>query len=103
MEVLQAVLLFGSKTWVLTPWWEKSLEGFHHQAYWGIAGVVPKRQWDKTWMYPPIGGALEIVVLEEIRVYIACRQNIFAQYIFTCPIIELCLVVEWNPVMRQSR
>ena len=30
--VVQAVILFGSKTWVLTSRLEKSLEGFHHQA-----------------------------------------------------------------------
>ena len=28
--VVQAVLIFGSDRWVLTPWFEKSLEGFHH-------------------------------------------------------------------------
>ena len=28
--VVQAVLIFGSETWVLTPRFEKYLEGFHH-------------------------------------------------------------------------
>ena len=30
--VVQTVLLFGSKKWLLTPRLEKSLEGYHHQA-----------------------------------------------------------------------
>ena len=30
VAVVQAVLLFGSKTWVLTPQLDKSLKGFHH-------------------------------------------------------------------------
>ena len=30
VEVVQAVLLFGSKTWILTPRLEKALVGFHH-------------------------------------------------------------------------
>ena len=30
MVVVQAMILFKSKTLVLTPWLEKSLEGFHH-------------------------------------------------------------------------
>ena len=31
VAVVQAVILFGSETWVLTPWLEKDLEVFHHQ------------------------------------------------------------------------
>ena len=30
VAVVQAVLVFGSETWVMTPWLEKALEGFHH-------------------------------------------------------------------------
>ena len=44
VAVVQAVLLFGSETWVLTPRLEKSLDGFHHQAVWQMAGMVPKCQ-----------------------------------------------------------
>ena len=50
-------------------------------------------------MYTPIGAALEMVGLEEIRVYIARRQNMVAQYIATCPIMDLCLAAERNPVL----
>ena len=31
VAVVQAVLLFGSETWVLTPQLEKALKGFHQQ------------------------------------------------------------------------
>ena len=44
-----------------------------------------------------------MVGLEEIGVYIARRQNTFAQYIATRPIMDLCLVAERNPGMRLSR
>ena len=71
--MVQAVLLFVSKTWVLTPWLEKSLEGFHHQATRRMADMGPKRQRCGIWVYPPIGAALKMVVLEEIGVYIARR------------------------------
>ena len=40
--VVQAVLLFGSETWVLTPQLEKSLEGFHRRAAQRMAGMGPK-------------------------------------------------------------
>ena len=68
-----------------------------------MAGMVPKHQWYGTWVYPPIGVALAMMVLEEIEVYISPRQNIVAQYIATRPIMELCLAAERKPGMRLSR
>ena len=100
VAVVQAVLLFGSKTWVLNPRLEKPLMGFHHRAAWRMVGMVPKRQPDGTWVYPTIGAALGMVGLEEIGVYIARRQNTVAQYIATRPIMDLCLAVELKPGMR---
>ena len=87
VTVVQAVLLFRPKTWVLNPWLEKNLEGFHHRASRWVAGMVLKRQWDRTWLYPPIGAVLDIVGLEEIGLYIARLQNTVAQYIATLPIM----------------
>ena len=103
MALVQAVLLFGSDTWVLNPRLEKALSGFHHQAARRMAGMGPKRQPDGTWVYPPIGAALAMVGLGEIGVYIVRRQNTVAQYIATRPIMDLCLTAERKPVMRLSR
>ena len=76
---------------------EKDLAGFHHWAARQMGDMGPKCQPDGTWSYTPIGAALEMVLLEEIGGYIARRQNMFAQYIATHPIIYLCLVAERNP------
>ena len=57
-------------------------------------GMVPERQLDRTWVYPPIGAALDTVVLDEIGVYIDRRQNTVAQYIETHPIMEFCLAAD---------
>ena len=65
-----------------------------------MAGMGPKFQWDGTWVYAPIGAALEMVGLEEIGAYIARRQNTVAQYILTRPVMDLCLVEEWKTGMR---
>ena len=92
VAVVQAVLLFGSKTWVTTPWMDKALKGFHHQVVQQMAGMVPKRQRDGTWVYAPIGEALEMVGLDDIGVYIARHQKMVVQYIATHPIMDLCLV-----------
>ena len=37
------------------------------------------------------------VVLEEVDTYILCLHNTIAQYIVTCPILDICIVEEWNP------
>ena len=100
VAVVQAVLLFGSKTWVLSPCLEKALEGFYHRAAWLMAVMGPKRQPDGMWVYPPIGAALTMLVMEEIGVYIARRQNTVAKYIVNCPIMDLCLAADRNNGMR---
>ena len=75
MVVVQAVLLFGSQTWVLTPQLDNPLKGFHHRAARRMVGMGPKCQTDRIWVYPPIGTVMEVVGLEEIRVYISRSQN----------------------------
>ena len=64
MAVVQAVLLFGSETWVVNPRLEKALMGFHHWAVRLMADMGPKFQLNGTWVYPPIGAALAMVGLE---------------------------------------
>ena len=91
VAVVQEVLLFGSKTWLLTPRLEKSLEGLHHWPVRQMAVMSPNHQRDLTWLYTPIGAFMEMVELEGIRVYISCCQNLIAKYIATCPIMDLCL------------
>ena len=84
------------------PQLEKALTGFHHQEVRRMAGMVPKRQLDGTWVYTPIQEALAMVGLDEIRAYIARRQNKVSQYIATRTIIDLCMVAEGRVVMRLS-
>ena len=43
VAVVQAVILFGSEKWVVTPQMEKALAGFRHQAFRQMAGMGPKR------------------------------------------------------------
>ena len=52
--VVQAVLLFGSETWVLTPRMGRALRSFHHRVTRRIT-VRPPNQWeDGIWEYPPL-------------------------------------------------
>ena len=81
----------------MTPRVEKVLEGFRHRAVRRMEGMGPKRQRYGTWVYPPIGAALSTVGMNEIWVYIACRQSTVAKYIVTSPIMDLCLETERKP------
>ena len=103
VAVVQAVLLFGSETWVMTPYMDKALKGFHHRVVRRMEGMGPKRQHDGIYVYPPIGVALATVGLDEIRVYIARRQNTVAQYIANRLIMDMFLAEERKPGLRPSR
>ena len=46
------------------------------------------------WRYPPLDAVTEAVGLEEVDIYVLCRQNTVAQYIVTLMILELCLAEE---------
>ena len=106
-EVFCVVGASGAPVWVQyvgsEAWLEKDLEGFHQLAERRMSDMGPKRQRDGTWVYPPIGAALAMVVLEEIGVYISRLQSTATQYIVTLPIMDLCLAAEKNPGMCLSR
>ena len=75
VAVVQAVLLFGLETWMVTTCIKNSLIGFHHREFGRMADRVPEHQLNGIWVYPSIGEALVMAILEEIRVYITCRKN----------------------------
>ena len=50
MAVLQVVLLFGSETWVVTPWLEKALLRFHHQEVLRMGGMCPTCKLYGAWV-----------------------------------------------------
>ena len=87
---VQAVLLFGSETWNLSPLSLKSLEGFHIRAARRMAGMQPKRNPDGTWKYPNSGEVLKAVGLRTIDHYIGVRRETIAKFIVDRPLFRLC-------------
>ncbi len=67
---MQAVLLFESETWKLSPSSLKSLEGFHLRAACRMAGMQPTRNTDGMWTYPSSKDVLKAVGLKMIDHYI---------------------------------
>ena len=79
--VLQAVLLFGSETWILNPRMELYLGSFQHRVGRQIKRKQPRRRGEGGWDYPPLASGMEEAVFEDIGVFIQNRQNMVAQYI----------------------
>jgi hypothetical protein len=85
--VVQAVLLYRSKTWNLTNSALARLEGFHVCAAYKMARKHrPKRGANGVWVYPTTANVLEECSMATIAVYIqSCCQTI-AVYVATRPV-----------------
>jgi hypothetical protein len=75
------VLLYGSETWTVTPQMISTLNGFHHKVARRIANMMPTREKDETWYYPPIQNALKKAGLFTIAEYIKKRQDTIAVHV----------------------
>ena len=89
VSVVQAILLFKSLTWVVTPPINQILGGFHHRLARQILDKMHQRLAERTLYYPPLGDAMMIAGLKEIGTYISRPQNMVVQYIATHLIMYL--------------
>ncbi len=87
---VQAVLLFGSETWKLSPLSLKSLEGFHIRAVHRMAGKMPTKNPDGTWKYSSSRDVLKAVRLQTIGHYIGVCWETIARFIVDRPLFALC-------------
>jgi hypothetical protein len=88
--VVQALLLFGSETWKLSPASLKSLEGFHIRDARRMAGMQPTRDPDGTWTYPSSKDVPKAVELKTIVHYIGVCWETIARFILDRPLFALC-------------
>ncbi len=73
---VQSILLFGSKTWNLSPVSLKCLEEFHLSAAWRMAGKRPKKILDSTRAYSKSAAVLDKVGLKLSPTTLACTGSI---------------------------
>jgi hypothetical protein len=92
LALQQAMLLYGSNTWVLSKPALASLEGFHiTAAYWMARKHEPWRGPQHRWINPKSKGMLEecgMSTLEEYNINV-CQQTITV-YVATRPILTKC-------------
>ncbi len=89
--VVQAVLLYGSETWVLSTAALASLEGFHIRAAYRMAVKhKPRKGPGNTWSYPKSKDVLEECGMSTMEEYIAVQGQTIAVYVVTRPILHEC-------------
>ncbi len=89
---MQAVLLYGSKTWVISQTALERLEGFHiHAAYRMAKDHKPKHGPGHVWEeYPRSEDVLRECGMKTMEEYIAILRQTVATYVATRPILAKC-------------
>ena len=101
--IVQATLLFGSKTWVTTPRIGTTLSRFYHRVALRMEVIQTNRDMLGQWEYKPLYTEMAAVGIEEAEKYILRCQNTIAQYIAICPILETFLTTEHRSGAWMSR
>ena len=94
VTVAQAIMIYGSETWVMTPHIRMVLGRLHHRVAYRMMG---RQSWigqDIGWVHTPLEDAMAEEGLLEMETYVSPHQNAFAQFIVTSPIMDLCLAPE---------
>jgi hypothetical protein len=90
--VVQAVLLYGSKTWNLTNSALARLKGFHVCAAYKMARKHrPKRGANGVWVYLKMADVLEECSMATIAAYIRSCHQMIAVYVATRPVFKACM------------
>ena len=71
--IMQAILLYASETWSLSPSSQKRLEGINIRAAWRMSGLRPEKKPDWSWTYPRSADVLKAVGLQTIAHYMDMR------------------------------
>ena len=82
--VIQAILLYGSESWVVTNKCLQRRNSFHHRVACSITGMYghPDLNDPERWVYPDMDEVLDKVGLFEVEVYIERRrQSVFHNYV----------------------
>jgi hypothetical protein len=91
LAVIQAILLYGSKMWVISLQAMVQLEGFHIRATWHMA--QRHKLWQgpqKEWVYPKSEDVLQECGMKTIMEYIQICRQMIGVYVATRPILQEC-------------
>ena len=86
---VQSVLLFGSKTWVLSPTTLQGLEGFHVKAARRTTGLLHKQE-GGLWKFLKTKTVLAAAGLHTIKHYVQVRRARIMRWVEDRPTLKLC-------------
>jgi hypothetical protein len=93
--IVQYILLYGSKTWVLSKAVMARLKGFHiYTAYRMAKEHVPCWGLYRQWIYPPSDKVLEECGMHTIQHYIDVRRQMILRYTVDRSIFAECKEVD---------
>jgi hypothetical protein len=75
LAVVQAILLYGSESWVISTGTLRRLETFHARCARHMAHQHIRKLPDGTWVHPPTAQVLDLCGLSPISTYIAARKD----------------------------
>jgi hypothetical protein len=88
--VIQAVLLYGSESWVLNSDMERKLQSFHRRCARFITGQHIRPNQDGTWTCPSSEEVLSQAGLWTIQEYIQRRKNTVKKFAFSTSAYQTC-------------
>ena len=89
--VVQAVLLYGSESWVMTQKMWKAVDSFHSSCARYIAGDHIRQRPNGEWVLPPTARVLEQCKLRTVGEYIARRKETVSDFMKSRPIYATCI------------
>ena len=95
--VIQAVLLLGAETRLVTPRMGTALGRFQTQVARRLTGQIPQSRPGGMWKYTSAAAAREAAGFLKMEEYFRRGQNTVAQYISTQSLLDLCEGSERSP------
>ena len=88
--VVQAILLYGSETWVVSDSLMKRLRSYHSRVARYLTGKHIRQNADGSWFCPPTTGVLEEAGLETVDEYIKRRRDTVRNFVMFRPLYDIC-------------
>jgi len=88
--IIQAVLLYGAETWVISEFLMNQLRSFHSRVARYLTGRHTRQKEDGSWLCPPTEEVLEAAGLQTIDEYISRRRQTVRGFVRHRPIYEAC-------------
>jgi hypothetical protein len=90
LTIVQAILLYGAETWVLSDAMKRKLSSFHNRCARYLTHMPIHQNAEGTWILPPTEQVLARAKLLPIQEYIRKRRETVKKYATTREILTIC-------------